>query len=204
MGTYLNYLKRFERPTKKKGLTITVTGLSGSGKSTVAEAIALAFKLKTFNAGDLQRQFARQKKITLDQASKILPRKIDIQMDKAVLEKANQGGYVLTGRLAGWTAGDWADCRVFVDCQKRIRVLRVARRDNLTIKEACKKVSERDQADIKRYQTLYGVNVRKMNIYNLFIRNDKPGKDKIKRETVNKIKKFLKGKNNLDILEKEE
>lgn len=194
MGTYIKYLKKFERPTRKKGLTITVTGLAGSGKSTIAEAIAKAFKLKTFNAGDFQRKFAQQKKIALDQAAKILPKKIDYQMDKTVLEKARLGSYVLTGRLAAWTAGDWADCKVYVDCQKKIRVLRVARRDNLTIKAATKKVRERDQADIRRYQKLYRINVNQRNIYDLFFKNDQPGIAKIKREAVNKIKKFLKNK----------
>jgi len=201
MGTYIKYLKKFEQPVKKRGLTITVTGLSGSGKSTIAEAIAKAFKLKTFNAGDLQRKFARQKKITLDQASKILPKEIDYQMDKAVLEKAIRGGYVLTGRLSAWTAGDWADCKVFVDCQKRIRIIRIARRDNLTIKEATKKVNQRDQADIKRYRKLYKINVNQRSIYDLFIKNNKPGREKIKKETVKKVKDYL---NNLDTKLKKE
>lgn len=97
MGTYIKYLKKFERPIKKRGLTITVTGLTGSGKSTIAEAIARAFKLKTFNAGDFQRKFAQQKKITLDLASKILPKAIDYEMDKTILKLAIHGGYVLTG-----------------------------------------------------------------------------------------------------------
>lgn len=197
MSTYIKYLKKFEKPIKKKGLTITVTGFSGSGKSTVAEAIAKAFKLKIFNVGDIQRKFARQKKISVYQASAILPKSLDHEMDKVSLKAAMTGGYVLLGRLAGWTAGDWADCKIFIDCQKKIRAHRVAKRDHLTIKEALIKVNQRDADDQRRYYNLYKINTNQRKIYDFIIKNDKPGREKIKNEAVQKIKKFLKKKNNI-------
>ncbi len=192
MGTFIKYLKKFEKPTKKKGLTITITGLSGSGKNTIAEAIAKSLKLKIFSAGDIERKFARQRKISIYKASTIRPKEIDYEMDKTLLKLAMKGGYVLIGRLAGWVAGDWADCRVFINCQKRIRAKRIAKRDNLTFKEALVKIKERDEADKKRYWNLYRINLNERKIYNLFIDNNKPGIEKIKKEAVKKIKNFLK------------
>lgn len=194
MGTYIKYLKKFEGPIKKKGLTITITGLSGSGKSTIAEAIAKAFRLKLFNAGDIERKFAKKKKISIYQASIIRPKKIDYEMDKTLLRLAMKGGYVLIGRLTAFVAGDWADCKVYIDCQKRIRAKRIAKRDNLTLKEALKKNSQRDKADEKKYKKLYDIDVKKRKIFDLIIDNSRPGIEKIKKESLKKIKKFLKKK----------
>lgn len=193
MGTYINYLKKFEKPIniKKGGLVITVTGLSGSGKSTVAEAIAKAFKLKLFSAGDIERKFACQRKISIYTASTIRPKKLDYEMDKKILKLALKGKCVLLGRLSAWSAGDWADCKVFIDCRKEIRAKRVARRDYLTIREALLKVNERDTADYKQYKKLYGIDVNKKDIFDLIINNNRVGLKKIKQETVKKIKKFL-------------
>jgi len=192
VGTYIKYLKKFEKPLKKKGLTITVTGLSGSGKSTVAEIIAQTFNLKIFSAGDIQRKFAHQRKISIDEASLILPKKIDYEMDRILLKLAIRGGYVLIGRLSAWVAGEWADCKVYVNCQKKIRAKRVALRDNLTFKEALIKTTKRDKADRKRYWNLYKINVNQKKIFDVFIDNTKPTLKELKRETIEKVKKFFK------------
>ncbi|MFN3301989.1 MAG: (d)CMP kinase [Patescibacteria group bacterium] len=196
MGTYIKYLKKFEKPFKKKGLTITISGLSGSGKSTVAEIIAKEFKLKIFSAGDIQRKFASQRKISIYESSIIRPKKIDYEMDKTLLNLAMKGGYVLIGRLAAWVAGDWADCKIYVNCQKKIRAKRVAKRDNLTFKEALIKITKRDEADKKRYWDLYRINIDKKKIFDIFIDNSKPTLKELKRETIKKVKKFLKNYGN--------
>lgn len=194
MGTYIKYLKKFEKPFKKKGLTITLTGLSGSGKSTIAEAVAKFFKLKIFSAGDLQRKFASQKGISIYQSSLIRPKRIDYEMDKKLLKLAMKGNYVLVGRLSAWVAGTWADCKIFIDCQKKIRARRVAKRDNLTFKEALKKITQRDEADQKRYQKLYGLNLKEKKVFDLIIKNNREGIERIKKEVIQKIKNFLNKK----------
>lgn len=194
MNTYIKYLEKFEKSWQKKGLTITVTGLSGSGKSTIAEAIAKDFKLKLFSAGDIQRKFARQKGISIYEASLTRPKRVDYEMDKSLLKLAIKGGCVLVGRLSAWVAGNWAECKIFIDCQRKIRARRVAQRDNLTFKEALIKINQRDEADQKRYQELYGLNIKERKVFDLIIKNNREGIEKIKKEVIKKIKKFLKKK----------
>jgi cytidylate kinase len=194
MGTYIDYLKKFEKPVKKRGLTITVSGFSGSGKSTVAEVIAKAFKLKIFNAGDVLRRFASQKKISLSDASKIRPKEIDYQMDRMLLESAMKGGYVLVGRLSAWVAGDFADCKIFVNCQKKIRAKRVAKRDKMTLREALTKITQRDEYDQKQYKKLYNLDLKNRKIFDLTINNNRSGLQRLKKEIVKKVKQFLKRK----------
>jgi len=193
MKTYLKFLRKHENlSAKKSGLTITVSGLSGSGKSTVAKEIAKVFKLKLINAGDLFRKYARQNKIFLDKMSKFLPPKIDYQMDKMTLELAQKGGHVLVARLSAWVAGDWADCKIFVQCDKKIRYKRVAEREGLSLLRAKIKVENRDKRDYQRYKTLYNVDTNDKEIYNLIIRNNEITLPKLKKEIIKKIKDFLK------------
>jgi len=193
MKTYLKFLRKYENlSAKKSGLTITVSGLSGSGKSTVAKEIAKVFKLKLINAGDLFRKHARENKISLDKMSKLLPSKIDYQIDKMTLELAQKGGHVLVARLSAWVAGDWADCRIFVQSNKKIRDKRIAQRDNLTISAARVNVRNRDKRDCSRYEKLYKINLRDKTVYNLIIRNNEITLPKLKKEIIKKIKDFLK------------
>jgi cytidylate kinase len=195
MGTYLKFLEKYEKKNiKKNGLTIAVSGLTGSGKDTVAKAISRAFNLKLINAGDIQRQFAKKNKIQVDKASAILPARIDYQMDRQTLNLARQGGYVISGRLSGWVAGDFADCRVLVHCPKNIRVKRISLRDGLSLSEAKTKVTRRDGEDKKRYKKLYRVNLDDKSIYNLIVNNGGPTIKEVKKSAVKNVKKFLKQK----------
>ena len=193
MKTYLKFLRKYENLSAKKlGLTITVSGLSGSGKTTVAKEIAQVFKLKLVNAGDLFRKYAIKNKIPLDEMSKFLPPKIDYQIDKMMLNLAEKGGHVLVARLSAWVAGDLADCRVFVQCDKKVRYKRVAEREAFSLSRAKIKVENRDEGDCARYQKLYNIDTNDKKIYDLIINNNQISLEELKRQTIKKIKKFLK------------
>ena len=195
MGTYLKALEKYEKSTaKKRGLTITVSGLSVSGKDTIAKEIAHHFKLEFINTGDIIRKFAKRKGVSLKRATRILPAKIDLIADKQILDLAMKGGYVIAGRLAGWAAGDFSDCKIFVDCRKSVRAKRLSQRNNLTLSQAKKTVTQRDSRDQERYQRLYGINLRQGNIYDIIVDNNKEGIKEIKKRVIQMIKKFLGNK----------
>jgi cytidylate kinase len=193
MKTYLEFLAKDEDLSlEKKGLTITVSGLAGSGKSTVAKAIAQFFDLRLINAGDLFREYAQERKMPLDQISSSLPKDIDYQIDKMSLNYAQQGNCVIVGRLSAWVAGEWADCKIFVEAEKKIREQRVAQRDDLTLAEAVQQVKNRDERDQERYQKIYQIDLNEKSIYDLIIDNSQIGLEDLKNQTIKKIKEFLK------------
>ncbi len=193
MKTYLKFLEKYENLSAiKSGLTITVSGLSGSGKTTVAKEIAKVFKLKLTNAGDLFREYAAKNKIPLDEMSKSLPPKIDYKIDKMMLNLAENGGGVLVARLSAWVAGDWADCKVFVQCDKKIRYERVAEREGLSLSRTKIMVENRDKRDYQRYKTLYGIDANDKKIYDLIISNNQISLEELKGQTIKEIKKFIK------------
>ncbi len=68
--TYLKFLEPYEeqlsKKIKKKGLTITVSGISGAGKTDGAKAIARAFKFRYVSAGKILRSIAKKRKMSLN------------------------------------------------------------------------------------------------------------------------------------------
>ena len=193
MGTYISKLKDFEKGLnfKKKGITITVSGKTGVGKTVISKTLAKIFKLKHVSAGDIFRAEAKRRKLALEEFSKIREPEIDIELDKRTLELAKKGNVVLNGRLTGWVAGDNADIRIWVKAPMRLKAKRVAKRDKLTIKEAKEKIKKRDEYDAKVYKKLYGIDINDTSIYNLIITNGDIPLEKLKKLVVSKVKKLL-------------
>ena len=183
--------KRLEKKISKKGLTITISGLSASGKTTEAKAIAKHFNLEYHSAGEIFREIARERGIPLEKFSKTRPEKIDLLIDKKTLELAIRGNVVLDGRLTGWVAGKWAKVRVWVDCPLYIRAKRMAQREGISVSKAKRLIKERDEADREKYLERYGVDILDKSVYNMIVKNSKWTLMEAKTKPVKVIRKLL-------------
>jgi cytidylate kinase len=194
--TYIKFLEPYERESskkiKKKGLTITVSGKSGSGKSLGAMAIAKALKLKYVSAGQILRNISKEKGINLVKMSEIRGPEVDHETDKQTLRLAMEGNVVLDGRLTGWTAGGWADVKVYYVCSMKVKAERVAERDNTSVEEAEEMITKRDKEDHKKYHELYGINSYDESIYDIIINNEKLTKEEAEVIPVKLVKESLK------------
>jgi len=194
--TYIKFLEPFEKELsekiKKVGLTITVSGLSGSGKTIASRSIAKAFKLKHIEAGEIFRKVAKERGLKLHEFSRVREKEVDYEIDKRTLKLAMKGNVVLDGRLTGWVAGDWADVKIFYDCSLKTRAERVAKRDKIPFEEAFKTLKERDEADREKYLKLYGVDSFDKSIYDMIIDNEKLTLEEAKKLPVELVKSFLK------------
>lgn len=199
--TYIKFFKGYEerlaKKTKKRGLTITVSGLSKSGKSTIAKAIAKKFNLKYVFAGKILRSAAKSRGIPIDVFSKIRENEIDYEMDRLNLKYAIQGKSVVDSRLSGWVAGDWADVKIFVKCSLYDRANRLAKDEKTSMKRAAELIRKRDEADTKKYRQLYGINQFDTSIYDIIIDNSKFTLKDAKTIPVKLVKEFLKKRKKL-------
>ena len=185
------YEKELSRKTKKRGLTITVSGRAGSGKSLGSKSIAKAFDLKHVEAGQILREMAKEQGISLVKMCKTRGSSIDHEMDRRTLKLAMEGKVVLDGRLTGWVAGNWADVKIFYECPLKVRAKRVAKREKITTKKAKKRLEERDTEDRKKYRKLYGIDYFDKSIYDIVINNEKLTLEQAKRMPVELVRELL-------------
>ena len=161
--------KRLKKRLKKQGVTITVSGLSGSGKSTAAKIIAKKLSVEYFYPASV---FREKRSISLEEFVKKRGKEIDYMVDKKTLERGLRGNVVVDSRLGAWVLNSNADLKIFVECPLSLRAERVADREGITKEEALKKITERDKTDRGIYLKLYRIDMNDKSIYDVIIKND--------------------------------
>ena len=84
-------------------MIITLTGLPGAGKSTVADKLAQQLNMSRFSAGDLRRNMAQERGLTLDELNTLgetqdfTDKDVDAYQEKIGKEQDN---FVIDGRLS--------------------------------------------------------------------------------------------------------
>ena len=194
MGTYIKKLEEFEKglKLKKEGITITVSGNSGGGKSNISRAIAKEFKLKHVSVGDIFRKVASERKMNVVKFAEVREKEIDFRADEETLKLAKKGRIVLNGRLTGWVAGDNADVRIFVTCDINEKAKRVSKRDVESIFGAKKDLEKRDAEDNRVYKELYGIDMNNLSIYNEVFDTTKISMEESSRIVIELVKAHLK------------
>ncbi len=160
----------------KNCLVITVSGLAGSGTTTLCRNLARYYGFKHIYAGLIFRQMAKEMGMTLHEFQEYaeLHPEIDREVDRRQVEAAEECNVVIEGRLAGWMVKR-ADLKIWLDAPMRVRAERVARREGTTVEEAFMAIAEREKGNRKRYLNLYGIDVEDLSIYDLIIDTSKWG-----------------------------
>ena len=152
-------------------IVVTISGLHGTGKSTYARALAREFGLRHVSAGMLFRKIASQKGCSVEELSRLAERDagVDRIVDERTKMEAKKGSVVIDGQLAGWMAKDQANIRIFLIAPDKVRIERLARRDNVDYTEAERQTRLREEIEQKRYQKFYGVDIRDISIYDVIL-----------------------------------
>jgi len=166
----MTFLPGLKKPkSRKRGLTITISGPSGSGKSFVAVSMAKAFSLKNVSTGQIFRQLAAESGKPLEAFLKGSAKRIHLAADQRAANFAAKGGYVLDGRLTAWAAGDSANFRIFLTAPLAIRAKRISLRDRIPLAVAKRRVANRDKIDVTNFKRVYGLDSRDLSIYHLVL-----------------------------------
>ncbi len=154
---------------------ITLGGLHGTGKSSVADLIAKEFNLRRTSAGMIFRGMAKERGLTLEEFSKIAEEdpSIDRLLDDTLKAEAERGNVVIDGQLAAWMAGDHADFKILLTAPLETRVRRIASRDGRSYEEAFRETKIREEIERERYKEYYGIDITDLSIYDLIINTDK-------------------------------
>ncbi len=154
---------------------ITISGLHGTGKTSVANRIAEEFGLRIVSVGSLFRSLAKERGITLEEFSRIAEHdtKIDRMLDDRLKKEAEKGDVILDGQLSAWMAGDKADLRILLVAPLEIRYQRIADRDGISLQQATNQTSAREKSERTRYRKLYGINIADLSVYDLVLNTGK-------------------------------
>jgi cytidylate kinase len=173
---------------------ITIGGLHGTGKSSVADAVAKKFSLRRMSAGVVFRQLAKDRDMTLEEFSRVAEGNEDIDrlIDDKLREEAKKGNAVIDGQLAAWMAGDNADLKFLLIASVENRIRRISERDGTDFEYARRETITREGSEKARYLEYYGVDVSDHSIYDITINTDKYDLDEVTKIVFIAIEEFFK------------
>jgi cytidylate kinase len=151
----------------KKKIVVCISGMAGTGKSTLAKKLAEKYGLRYHSGGDALKALAAEE--GYDSSSRVWwespeglgfleKRENDLKFDKAVddklLEYAQQGGVLLDSWTMPWLLKGGFKIWLMASVDKRAE--RIAERDKLSTEEALQVLKEKEARTKSIYRKLYG------------------------------------------------
>ncbi len=147
-------------------MTIIISGMAASGKTTLAHRLAKKYDLKLYAGSDALKDFARRRGYNpegndwwdtkdgmefLDERNR--DHNFDKEVDKIMMEKAKDGNVVMTSWTLPYLGA--AGIKIWLDASKATRSKRMAKRDSISFEEARKIIDERDEKNTTLYKSVY-------------------------------------------------
>lgn len=151
-------------------MIISISGKVGSGKTSMANILAKKLKMKRYHMGQIRREMARKKGITIQEYNKLGEKsnETDIEVENYVEKLGKEkDNFIIESRTAFHFIPH--SIKIFLDVSDEEGAKRIfneskealkKRNEPLykTIKEVKKVNSERMKSDAKRYKKYYGIN----------------------------------------------
>lgn len=154
-------------------MLLTLSGLPGSGTSTVARAVSAELRLDHLDGGTVFRTVAAEQGVSLAAYAAMAEHdeNIDRALDDRLTDRARQGDVVLESRLAGWlaTRAGLDALRVWIACDEVERARRVGGRDGHDADAALRHNQEREASERARYLGYYDIDLTDLTIYDLVL-----------------------------------
>ncbi|AKB84663.1 (d)CMP kinase [Methanococcoides methylutens] len=151
-------------------MLLTISGLPGSGTTTVGKLLAEHYSVEMISAGDVFRGLAKERGMTLADFGSLAESdpSIDIEIDKRQSEIANNSdGLILEGRLAGHMAGN--ALKVWIKAPMEVRVRRIVEREGSSFDVRMQETLEREASEALRYKEIHSIDINDLSIYDLVI-----------------------------------
>ena len=181
-------------------MIITISGTPGSGKSTVAKAIAKELNLKHFSAGDFMREIAESKGVSLLELGKMAEKdpSIDKEVDERNKHLALKDNFVIDSRLAFHFIPK--AIKIFLKVDPKVAAQRtwkdiVAQKRHTekqlkSEQEVYDAIIKRLQSEVKRYQQYYGIDYLNEKNYDFILDNTNLNQE----QTIEKVLEFVRKK----------
>lgn len=149
-------------------MIITVGGFAGSGTTTLCRKIAQQFHLSHVYAGQIFRDMAAERGLTVQEFSAIAEQdeSIDQAIDEEQKRRATEGS-VVEGRITAHLVD--ADLKIWLKAPLPVRAQRVSGRESISPEESMKRITTREASEKKRYLTYYQIDVDDLTLYDLIL-----------------------------------
>ena len=158
--------KNAESPEEKR-IVVCISGLAGTGKSTLARRLAKEYRLKCYSGGDALKALAAEQGYNVSSRGWwespeglgfLKKREEDLSFDKAVddklLEYARHGDVLLDSWTMPWLLKVGFKVWLLASLEKRAE--RVAKRDRIAVEDALRILKEKEARTKAIYKRLYG------------------------------------------------
>ena len=150
-----------------KKTVICISGMAGTGKTTLSKKLAEKYNLKCYSGGDALKELAKAEGYDVSRQGwwespeglnflkeRVIDPKFDKAVDAKLLEHAQQGNVLLDSWTMPWLLKEGFKIWLMASIEKR--ATRVAERDKITVNEAFKVLDEKEARTKAIYKKLYG------------------------------------------------
>jgi cytidylate kinase len=159
-------------------MRITVSGLPGSGTTSLSRYLAERHGFSMISAGEVFRQLAKEHNMELARFGELArqdpsyDKMIDARQKEIAQERDN---IIVEGRLSGWMV-DNADLRIWLYAPISCRIKRIAFRDQVADEKTAMDLTlEREQCEADRYRSYYDINISDLSIYHIILNSERWG-----------------------------
>jgi cytidylate kinase len=156
-------------------MRITVSGLTGSGTTSLSRYLAERHGITMISAGEVFRQLAKEHNMELAEFGELA--KKDASYDKMIDARQKEIGRVqndiiIEGRLSGWMVEE-ADLRIWLYAPISCRINRIAFRDQVSDTKTAEHLTlERERCEADRYQSYYSIDIGDLSIYHIILNSE--------------------------------
>ena len=163
-------------------MLITISGAAGTGKSTLARALAEKLGLRYVCAGAMIREMAEERELDVISFGEYLKQhpELDKEVDERIVAAGQKGNAVLEGRLVAWILlqRDIPAYKILLQASPKVAA-RIVEREGGEVRDEIKKAEEREATNWKRYDELYGISQEDESWYDLVVKTDGMGIEEV-------------------------
>ena len=163
--------------------TITISGLPGTGKTTVAKLLENRLGLKYVYSGEIFRRIAKKYKMSLEEFGAYCENhcEVDEELDAFQLEILRKGNVIVEGRIAGWLASrhEIPAVKVLLDAPLDVRAKRIVKREKGDFEKRKQEILNRERSEATRYKRYYHIDVSDRSIYDVIVDTQDKSPEKI-------------------------
>ncbi len=153
-------------------MRITISGLPGSGTTSLTYHLAQMHRMDVISAGEVFRQMAKDRGLTLAEFGSFCENdpSVDKLIDQRQREIALSHTHIIAeGRLSGWMIPE-ADLKIWLKASLECRVRRIHDRDQFSdLEQAMQATKDRESCEALRYHQYYNIDIGSMSPYHMVL-----------------------------------